>query len=340
MENWFFEIVGSLIILVLAVVALIVLIIVSWVVVSAVMLALLLFFAKLGPDKANKAMDRIRSCKHDNWSYKHEEKLAESIKDLKALEESVGISGEVPAVEFYHELSWPPGVVSPGVQEGVLRRVQETNQIEEFFEVIGNENDVSPYRYKVRDAYFSVKDIGKRKKLIELRRKVDKFSWAEHQVRCRERIRTARNAIEIIKGQIKYFGESKLLSKPILKGSFFFSIPLCFLGYWLFVSKVVGMLAGLVGGFILNINNNRYTLSTLVQMLSVSANELLDAKEDLRCMQVLQEVETFSSEEELSGERLRRVDEAKCRPACKILDRGRLERYLKGWAEIVSPYVI
>ncbi|MFC1336374.1 MAG: hypothetical protein G8D89_06520 [gamma proteobacterium symbiont of Clathrolucina costata] len=303
------------------------------------MLALLLFFAKLGPDKANKAMDRIRSCKHDNWSYKHEEKLAESIKDLKALEESVGISGEVPAVEFYHELSWPPGVVSPGVQ-GVLRRVQETNQIEEFFEVIGNENDVSPYRYKVRDAYFSVKDIGKRKKLIELRRKVDKFSWAEHQVRCRERIRTARNAIEIIKGQIKYFGESKLLSKPILKGSFFFSIPLCFLGYWLFVSKVVGMLAGLVGGFILNINNNRYTLSTLVQMLSVSANELLDAKEDLRCMQVLQEVETFSSEEELSGERLRRVDEAKCRPACKILDRGRLERYLKGWAEIVSPYVI
>lgn len=338
MENWFFEIVGSLIILVLAVVALIVLIIVSWVVVSAVVLALLLFFAKLGPDKANKAMDRIRSCKHDNWSYKHEEKLAELIKDLKALEESVGISGEVPAVEFYHELSWRPEVVSPGVQ-GVLRRVQETNQIEEFFEVIGNENDVSPYRYDVRDAYFSVKDIGKRKKLIELRRKVDKFSWAEHQVRCRERIRTARNAIEIIKGQIKYFGGAKLLSKPILKAWFLLSIPQCFLGYWLFVSEVVGVLAGLVGGFILTSINNSYTLSTLVQMLSVSANELLDAKEDLRCMQVLQKVETFSLEEELSGERLRRVDEAKCRPACKILDRGRLERYLKGWAEILSPYI-
>ncbi|MEW8319757.1 MAG: hypothetical protein AB2660_14040 [Candidatus Thiodiazotropha sp.] len=318
MENWFFEIVGSLIILVLAVVALIVLIIVSWVVVSAVMLALLLFFAKLGPDKANKAMDRIRSCKHDNWSYKHEEKITELIKELEALEESVGISEKDVSLPFRCNFGSP-----------IRIDPDESNAID---------NDY--LRYKVRNAYFSIQDIEKRKKLIGLSRRIDKY-WREDELKDgKEQMRSARNKLEFAKGNIKKYKVP--VRNELLAYWIFNSIPLCCLGYWLFVSEVVGVLAGVAGGFVVTKWAYLSSYKYAVAYLNAAANEWLYAKEDLRCMQVLQKLETFSSEEELNGERVRLVDGASHIPAWDTWNRTKRARECKrlaAWAKIVSPYI-
>ncbi|MCG8044311.1 MAG: hypothetical protein N0E48_01235 [Candidatus Thiodiazotropha endolucinida] len=339
MDNWFFELV---------------LIIVACGVVWAVVVKLIWFLISVAEavttktyaflrDKADQKNDHFRSeieaIKHEIEAIKHEieaikqdkeEKLAELTKELQALEESVGIEGiDLGSI---HEASYPvKGIVKiASVEEGSIG-ILGWDQFDPF-EEIGNDNDV--LRRKVRYEYFSIKNIEKRKKLIELRREVDKLNWELHQVRCKGRIREEEQCLEYIKNM-----DFELQNKPMLKGCFLLSIPLCFLGYWLFVSEVVGMLAGLAAGFILSLFNRMYKHQYLINVLLESTNCLLERKEELLCMQALQKVGTFSSEEELNGERLRRIDGVTHGRACQVLQRKRLERYSRGWTEIVLPVV-
>ncbi|MEW8309543.1 MAG: hypothetical protein G8D88_20650 [gamma proteobacterium symbiont of Ctena orbiculata] len=262
-------------------------------------------------DKADQEIDCLRS-------YKHEEKITELIKELEALEESVGISEK--DVSLYSRCNFgSPIRIDP-------------------FESNAIDND--SLRRKVRDAYFSIQDIEKRKKLIGLSRRIGKY-WREDELKDgKEQMRSARNKLEFAKGYIKKYkvpARNELLADWI-----FFSIPLCCLGYWLFVSEVVGVLAGVAGGFVVVKWAYLSSYKDAVAYLNAAANERLYAKEDLRCMQVLQEVETFSSEEELSGERLRRVDEASHISAWQTWNstkRARECKRLAAWAKIVSPYM-
>ncbi|MCG8030447.1 MAG: hypothetical protein N0E40_21100 [Candidatus Thiodiazotropha taylori] len=262
-------------------------------------------------DKADQEIDCLRS-------YKHEEKITELIKELEALEESVGISEK--DVSLYSRCGFgSPIRIDP-------------------FESDAIDNDY--LRYKVRRAYFSIQDIEKRKKLIELKRKVDKY-WREDELKDgKEQMRSARNKLEFAKGYIKKYkvpARNELLAYWI-----FFSIPLCCLGYWLFVSEVVGVLAGVAGGFVVVKWAFLISYKDAVAYLNAAANELLYAKEALHRMKALQKVETFSSEEELNGERVRLVDEASHISAWDTWNRTKRAREFKrlaAWAKIVSPYM-
>lgn len=326
MDNWFFELVLITVVsggVVWAVVKL------TWFLISVAEAVTTKTYAFLR-DKADQKSDCLRD-KADQEidclrSYKHEEKITELIKELEALEESVGISEkDVSLGEFYFIL----GQGSPGFPGGPRIDPYESNAIH---------NDY--LRYKVRGAYFSIQDIEKRKKLIELRRKVDKY-WREDELKDgKEQMRSARNKLEFAKGYIKKYkvpARNELLAYWI-----FFSIPLCCLGYWLFVSEVVGVLAGVAGGFVVVKWAYLSSYKDAVAYLNAAANERLYAKEDLHRMKALRKVETFSSEEELNGERVRLVDEASHISAWQTWNstkRARECKRLAAWAKIVSPYM-
>jgi hypothetical protein len=201
-----------------------------------------------------------------------EEKLEELERKCNALESSAGITEDV---ERAREGRFIP-----------LGAFGEDVSPDEYF---ADEYDY--IRRKIRDAYFSVKDIELRKELIKLRREIEKY----HQESYQGDINLAHKEID----KAKLNGRKLPWETAALLG-----VASVALGYWLF--DIVGALAGAVGGFFIGQGTISDARSIAETELEQATNELKQAENDQKLMRL--RPDCFSLEEELAGERDERID--------------------------------